>query len=76
MNKKPPRNVIQYAKENGFDTARFLTNWDEYEVYEAVFDNNIEETPIIGFPQFILYQNEETRFTAFEEYQQISNSLR
>lgn len=75
MNKKPPKKVIQYAKENGFDSANFLTQWDAFEVYEAVFENN-EEAPVIGFPQFILYQNGETRFTAFEEYQKISNSLR
>lgn len=75
MNKKPPRKVIQFAKENGFDKAVFLTQWGEYEVYEAVFDNNEAEAPMIGFPQFILYQNGETRFTAFEEYRKISNSL-
>ena len=75
MNKKPPRKVIQFVKENGFDTAVFLTQWGEYDVYEAVFENDEEEIPMIGVPQFILYQNGETRFTAFEEYQNISNSL-
>lgn len=76
MNKKPPRKVIQFAKENGFHTAVFLTQWEENEVYEATFDDKMGKNPVIGFPQFILYQNGKTRFTAFEEYQKISNSLR
>lgn len=75
-NVKPPRKVLQFVKENGFDSASFVTQWEEYQVYEAVFNNDEKEVPMIGFPQFVLYQNGKTRFTAFEEYQKISNSLR
>jgi hypothetical protein len=71
---RTPNKVVQFIKENGFDKAVYLTHWEGYEVYEARY--NSEEVPFIGLPQFILYREGKIRFTAFEEYQKISNSLR
>lgn len=70
---RPPNKVIQFIKENGFDKAVYLTHWEEYEVYEACY--KAKEVAFIGMPQFVLYKDSETRFTAFEEYQKISKSI-
>ena len=69
MENKIPNKVVMFIKINGYDKARFLTDWNEYKVYVPLYDS--KEPTFTGMPQLVLYQNGKTRFASFEEYGEI-----
>jgi len=42
------------AKENGYDSVDFIIKWNNFDIFGANFDNNVDENLIVGLPVFIL----------------------
>ncbi|WP_018627366.1 hypothetical protein [Niabella aurantiaca] len=46
--------AIKIANANNFDSASFFKEWKGYAVYEAFDETDADETPIVGYPTFIV----------------------
>lgn len=54
-------NAQKLAKSSIYNDAKYLGEWKDYAVYEPTFDD--DEPRCIGFPQFILANDKELRWT-------------
>lgn len=61
----PPPAVVEFAKENGYDNAKYLGEWDTFTVYEPIFDDDKDH--YIGYPLSILVKDNKIRFTTEKE---------
>lgn len=66
-------NVIQFAKDNGYDNAKYRGVWEGYKVYEPFY--NDEGSPCIGLPYFILTNKTEMRMCEPEECFKILSTI-
>lgn len=67
------KNVISFAKKNGYETAKKLNNWNGYECYEPIMDSKKEAE--IGPPLLILVKGESIRMSTVEEsFQQMDDT--
>lgn len=65
--------VIKFAKENGYETAERVKDWNGYECYEPIFDR--KEIAEVGPPLLILVKGDEIRMSTVEEaFQQIDET--
>lgn len=70
MNKKNK----ELAKKHGFHDAKYIGVWNNYKVYEAIFTDG--EVHYIGYPQYILCKDNETRWCKdYEESMEIMTAL-
>lgn len=60
-----PPEIIEFAKNNGYDNAHFLGEWHSYNVYEPTFNDDKEH--FVGYPLSILEKGKEIRFTTEKE---------
>ena len=65
--------VIEFAKEQGYDNASYLGEWDGYKVYEPTFDG--DDVLFIGVPLVILVKNEVIKMSTVEEAFQVMDEL-
>lgn len=63
--KKTPESVLKIVKESFYDSVRFVGRWRGYDVYEPFFSDGIPR--FLGFPQYILFKEGESRWTADRE---------
>ncbi len=70
------KDIIQFAKKNGYDGAEPLGQWRGYDCYEPTFkDTSIENPALVGPPLMIMVKGDEIRMSTEEEaYQQIEES--
>lgn len=61
----PPPAVVEFAKDNGYDNAKYLGEWQNYKVFEPTFNDSEEN--FVGYPLSILVKDKEIRFTTEEE---------
>lgn len=54
-----------FAKNEGFKGAKFLGNWNGYEVYERLLEGN--EIHYVGLPRVILVKGGQARLSTVEE---------
>ena len=67
------KDVIAFAKKNGYETAKKLNNWNGYECYEPIMDSKKEAA--VGPPLLILVKGETIRMsTPDEAFQQIDDT--
>lgn len=59
----------EYAKKNGFQTAKKLKPWRGFACWEAIYSESSgpDDTSFIGLPQIILEKNGKIRFAEYEE---------
>ena len=57
--------VIEFAKKQGYDSAKQLDDWNGYEVYEPLFDG--EEVAFVGLPLLILVKGDKIRMSTEDE---------
>lgn len=57
--------IVEFAKNNGYDDVNYLGKWNSYEVYEPTFDN--DKTNYVGYPLSILVKDNTIRFTTEKE---------
>lgn len=68
------KRAVQMAKQSIYDGARFIGQWNGFDVYEPTFADN--EPRFIGFPQFILAKGKSMRWSDGEsESQAIMNEF-
>lgn len=61
--------VNNFARLNGYDSAKYLCDWNGYSCYEPIFSNN--ELSYVGLPLLILVSsNGEIRMSTPEEAMQ------
>lgn len=65
MDMTPPPAVVEFAKENGYDNAKYIGDWKSFKVFEPTFNDN--EDHFIGYPLSILVKDKEIRFTTDKE---------
>lgn len=70
------KDIIAFAKKNGYDGVLPLGKWREYDCYEPIFDGATEEEPaIVGPPLIILVNGNEIRMSTEEEaFQQMDET--
>lgn len=70
------KEIVAFAKKNGYDGVLPLGKWREYDAYEPTFDDSTEEEPsFVGPPLMILVKGDEIRMSTEEEaYQQIEEA--
>lgn len=62
------KEIIAFAKEQGYDGATPLGKWREYDVYEPEFESATEDEPaLVGPPLLILVQGDQIRMSTVEE---------
>lgn len=66
--------VEAYAKELGYETAKKIGHWNNYDVYEPLMDLT-DGIPIIGIPVFILSRGAEVRTSTQDESFKIMDGL-
>jgi len=73
---KVKKEIIAFAKENGYDSALPLGKWKEYDAYEPIFDGTSEKKlAFVGPPLMILVKGKEIRMSTEEEaFEQIADS--
>lgn len=59
------KDVIAFAKKNGYETAKKLNNWNGYECYEPIMDSKKESA--VGPPLLILVKGESIRMSTPDE---------
>ncbi|HCG36154.1 MAG TPA: hypothetical protein DER23_07410 [Clostridiales bacterium] len=59
------KRIIAYAKEQGYETAVYLKQWKDYDVYEPVYDSSC--AACIGVPLVILVKGDEIRISTVDE---------
>ena len=64
--------ILKFAKKGGADGAEYVTKWNGFEVYTPTYKD--DDTPIIGFPQFILVSGEEMKWASPDEAFEIIDS--
>lgn len=65
--------IKEFAKKQGYETAKPLKPWNGYECYEPVMDS--KETAMTGPPLLILVKGESIRMSTVEEaFQQIDDT--
>lgn len=69
----PPPAVVKFAKENGYDNAKYIGKWQDFKVYEPTFNN--KEVHYVGYPLSILEKNNKIRFTTEKECFDVLDSL-
>lgn len=57
--------IIKFAKEHGYENIEYLGKWQDYDVYEPIFDE--ENVSFIGLPLVILVKNSIIRMSTAEE---------
>jgi len=57
--------IIDFAKQNGYETAKYIGKWRDYDVYEPIF--NSDEISFTGVPLVVLVRGEEMRMSTVEE---------
>ena len=70
------KEIIAFAKKNGYDGVLPLGKWREYDAYEPTFNGATEEEPsFVGPPLMILVKGEEIRMSTEEEaYEQLEEA--
>ena len=70
------KEIIAFAKANGYDGAIPLGKWRGYDAYEPTFDGADEDSVVcVGPPLMILAKGDEIRMsTAEEAFAQIEES--
>lgn len=68
-----PSEITEFARNNGYDNARFLGEWHTYKVYEPVF--NDKNRHYVGYPLSILKKNQKIRFTTEKECFEVLNAF-
>ena len=70
------KEIVAFAKKNGYDDALPLGKWREYDAYEPVFEGSTDEEPAyVGPPLLILVKGDEIRMSTEEEaYQQLEEA--
>ena len=65
--------VVSFAKKQGYSSAKFLNNWNGFEVYEPIYHEN--DTSFIGVPLVILVKDDIIRMSTLDEaFEQLDNS--
>lgn len=59
------KEVIEFARKNGYETAVKAVDWNGYECYEPVMDK--DEISYIGAPLVILVKDNTIRMSTVEE---------
>lgn len=70
---KPNQTIIDLAKSYDFDGAKFLTEWNGFQVFTPINDNG--DAPAVGEPILILYNGKDTRVAARDEWGRILDAL-
>jgi len=66
------KEVIKFAKDQGYETAEPLGTWQGYDVYEPIYSK--DGVSYIGYPLMIMVKGDEIRMSTDEEaLQQIDN---
>lgn len=63
--------VLEFAKESHYEGIKYLGAWYGYHAYEALPTTDPDVIVDVGFPQFILVQEDEIRFADDKEGHQI-----
>lgn len=66
------KNIIEFAKENGYETAEYLGEYKGNKCYEAIYRND-GEIYIVGLPAFILEKSEQLEWIQNEKSFEILN---
>lgn len=61
----PPPAIVEFAKDNGYDNAKYLGIWKDYKVFEPTFNDSKEY--YTGYPLSILLKDDKIRFTTEKE---------
>ena len=64
-----PDKVIQYAKEQGYDSVEKSEPWNGFDVYVPIFEG--DEMSIVGLPLVVLVKGEKIRMSTPDEAFQI-----
>lgn len=67
--------AIEYARSQGFQTAKRLCEWMSFACYEAVISENADDIPFVGCPQIILEKNNSFRMATYDESLEIVSTL-
>jgi len=68
------KSIIEFAKKQGYDDAVYLNKWNDYDVYEPVF--NEDGVAYVGPPLIILAKDKEIRMSTIEEaYQHLDETM-
>ena len=66
--------VIDFAKQQGYDSAEYIGKWRGYDVYEPLFAG--DEVSVVGPPLIILVKGAKIRMSTEDEaYEQLSESI-
>ena len=67
----------QFAENKGYKDARPMRRWNGYICYEAIVHEpeDINDIPMIGFPQIILQKNGKCRMANYEEAMDIISGM-
>ena len=65
--------IIQFAKNNGYETAIEAEEWNGYQCYEPIYST--KEPAIIGPPLMILVKGNIIRFSTYSEAMQMMEDL-
>jgi len=57
--------VIAFAKGQGYESAKYLYKWHDFDVYEPIFKAN--QTSFIGVPLVILVKDDNIRMSTVDE---------
>lgn len=69
------KDIIKFAKEQGYDGVLPLGKWKEYNAYEPTYDGSDEDMAVVGPPLIILVRGEEIRMSTIDEaYEQMEDS--
>lgn len=69
------KEIIEFAKQQGYDDVLPLGKWRDYHAYEPVFNGSEEDPAIVGPPLIILVRGDEIRMSTEDEaYQQLEES--
>jgi hypothetical protein len=72
---KPNKTIIELAQSFGFDTAEYVGEWQNYQVFAPAM-NDGSECPCIGEPIMVLYDGKSTRQAENWEWKQIVADLK
>jgi hypothetical protein len=59
------KEILKFAKQEGYEDISYIGKWREFEVYEPLFD--FEGTSYVGLPFIILVTQDEIRMSTPEE---------
>lgn len=70
------KEIIAFAKKQGYDGVSPLGKWREYDAYEPTVKGTSEDNPaVVGPPLMILVKGEEIRMSTIEEaFQQMDEA--